>query len=53
MRHHILKLPRVMSCIFILLIVGIILNFILDKIEAYLLRWRAVTRLSLHHEKNT
>ena len=47
------KIARVMSCIFILLVVGIILNFILDKIEAYLLRWRAVTRLSLHHEKNT
>lgn len=46
------KIARVMSCILILLIVGIILNFILDKIEAYLLRWRVVTKLSLNHEKS-
>lgn len=46
------KIARVMSCIFILLIVGLILNFILDKAEAYLLRWKATTRLSFNYEKN-
>ncbi len=46
------KIARVMSCIFILLIVGIILNYILDKIESHLLRWRMATKLSLQHEKN-
>ena len=40
------NIARVMSCIFILLIVGIILNFMLDKVEIYLLRWRPETKLS-------
>lgn len=34
------NITRVMSCIFILLIVGITLNFLLDKAEKYLLRWK-------------
>ncbi len=42
------KIARVMSCIFILLIVGILLNFVLDRFEAYILRWRAETRLTLN-----
>lgn len=46
------NISRVMSCILILLIVGIILNFSLDKIENYLLRWRAPTKLSLQNKKN-
>ena len=40
------NIARVMSCIFILLVVGIVLNFILDRVESYLLRWRPVTNLS-------
>lgn len=34
------NIARVMSCIFILLLVGIVLNFLLDRMEKYLLRWR-------------
>ncbi len=45
------KIARVMSCIFILLIVGIVLNYVLDKLEAHILRWRAVTRLSFNYEE--
>lgn len=45
------NIARVMSCILILLVVGIFLNFSLDKIEKYLLRWRALTNLSLKHGK--
>lgn len=46
------NIARVMSCILILLIVGILLNFSLDKIEKYLLRWRAPTNLSMEHKRN-
>ena len=45
------QMARVMSCIVILLLVGLFLNFVLDRIEAYVLRWRAAARLSLQHEK--
>ncbi|GFN34782.1 ABC transporter permease [Tepidimicrobium xylanilyticum] len=45
------NIARVMSCILILLLVGIFLNFSLDKIENYLLRWRAPTNLSMKHGK--
>ncbi|TCO74444.1 ABC transporter permease [Marinisporobacter balticus] len=38
---------RVMSCITILLIVGIVLNWCLDKVEKYVLRWRVETNLSM------
>ncbi|MCR1899932.1 ABC transporter permease [Irregularibacter muris] len=50
------NIARVMSCILILLVVGSILNFILDKTENYLLRWRAPINLSINHDnayKNT
>ena len=46
------QIRRVMSCIIILLVVGILLNFLLNKIEAYLLRWRETTKLSFSYEKN-
>lgn len=46
------NIARVMSCIFILLIVGIILNFMLDKVEIYFLRWRPTTKLSMSDRKN-
>jgi len=41
---------RVMSCIFILLIVGIVLNWCLDKIQNYVLRWKVETNLSMSME---
>lgn len=46
------NIARVMSCIFILLVVGIFLNFSLDKMENYLLRWRATTNPSMERRKN-
>lgn len=41
------NIKRVMSCIVILLFVGIILNLVLDKIEKYLLKWKPKTSLSI------
>lgn len=41
---------RVMSCIAILLVVGIVLNWFLDKIEKYALRWKNETNLSMSME---
>ena len=38
---------RVMSCILILLVVGLLLNWILDRIEARILRWRPQINLSM------
>ena len=43
---------RVMSCIFILLLVGMILNWILDFAERKLLRWRVNTKLSMEISKH-
>ena len=41
---------RVMSCILILLILGLILNWCLDRLEHYILRWRVETNLSMDIE---
>lgn len=41
---------RVMSCITILLLVGIVLNWCLDKVEKYALRWKVETNLSMSME---
>lgn len=41
------RIERVMSCILILLMVGILLDFCLDKAERFILRWRCETMLSL------
>lgn len=41
------NMKRVMSCIFILLIVGMVLNFSLDKVEKWLLKWRPQTSLNI------
>lgn len=38
---------RVMSCILILLVVGMVLNYLLDFAERKILRWRTDTRLTL------
>lgn len=39
-------IKRVMSCIVILLVVGLFLNWVLNRIEGWALRWRADTKLS-------
>ncbi|SHI67522.1 ABC transporter permease [Lutispora thermophila] len=41
------NIKRVMSCIVILLLVGIVMNAGLDRIEKILLRWRTQTSLSI------
>lgn len=45
------KIERVMSCILILLIVGIVLNRVLDWLEGRILSWRKDTKLSLDMRK--
>ncbi|MCK9443489.1 MAG: ABC transporter permease [Tissierellaceae bacterium] len=45
------NIARVMACILILLIVGIFLNFFLDKVEEYLLRWRGRENLVIENSK--
>lgn len=45
------NIKRVMSCIVILLLVGIILNVTLDRIEKQLFRWRPKTSLKLQASK--
>ena len=41
------NIKRVMSCILILLIVGMFLNYALDKIEKLLLKWHSKTSLTI------
>lgn len=41
------RIERVMSCIVILLVVGVSLDFCLDQVERAILRWRHETKLSL------
>lgn len=41
---------RVMSCIAILLVVGIVINRCLDRIEKHVLRWKSETCLSMQME---
>lgn len=45
------NIKRVMSCIFILLLFGIALNFIFDKIENFLLKWRPESSLTMDIHK--
>ncbi len=45
------NIKRVMTCILILLLVGILTNTGLDKIEKMILRWRSQTSLSLDGNK--
>lgn len=42
-----LRIKRVMACIFVLMIIGLLVNWLFEKIEARLLRWRAETNLSM------
>ena len=39
------QISRVMSCIIILMVVGLTVTWLLEKLENYLLRWRAETKL--------
>ncbi len=41
------NIKRVMSCVIILLLVGIALNYVLDKVEKLLLKWRPDITLSI------
>ena len=45
------NIKRVMSCIVILLIVGIVMNYVLDKAEYFLLKWKTNTSLSVGENK--
>ena len=47
------RMKRVMSCIVILLLVGLILNFVLDKIESLLLKWRPATTLNVGADRES
>ncbi len=42
------NIKRVMSCILILLVVNMLMNWLLDKLEKYLLRWRKETQLTFN-----
>lgn len=44
------QIERVMSCIFILILIGLIVSWILEKVESHLLRWRAETNLAMRTE---
>jgi ABC-type proline/glycine betaine transport system permease subunit len=45
------QIKRVMSCISVLLMIGLLLNTILERIERYLLRWRSEIKLSINSGK--
>lgn len=47
------NMKRVMSCIFILLLLGLVLNFGLDRVEEALLKWRPQTSLNIGEEKES
>ena len=42
------QIKRVMACIFVLMIIGLIVSFLLDLLENRLLRWRGETNLSMN-----
>lgn len=42
------QIKRVMACIFILMVIGLIMSWILEQVEKYLLRWRNETVLSMN-----
>lgn len=41
------QIKRVMSCIFILMIIGLVVTWLLESLEHYILRWRAETNLAM------
>lgn len=46
------NMKRVMSCVAILLVVGMVLNFTLDKVEKLLLKWRPQTSLNIGADRD-
>lgn len=45
------QIKRVMACIVILMIIGLLVTWILERVERYLLRWRAETNLAMQAGK--
>lgn len=45
------QIKRVMACIFILMIIGLFVTWLLEKAECYVLRWRAETNLAMQSAK--
>lgn len=45
------QIKRVMSCIFILMIIGLVVTWLFENLEHYLLRWRAETNLAMQMGK--
>ncbi len=45
------QIKRVMTCIFILMLIGLFVTWLLEKLEWYLLRWRAETNLAMQSGK--
>ena len=41
------KIDRVMACIFILMVIGLFVTWLLEQVEKYLLRWRADLKLQI------
>lgn len=41
------EVKRVMSCIIVLMIVGMVLNYLLDRTEKFMLKWRVESDLSM------
>lgn len=41
------QIKRAMACIAVLLVIGLVVNAVLDSVERYLLRWRAATNLGM------
>jgi len=47
------QIKRAMACIIVLLVIGLIVNFVLERVERYLLRWRAETNLGMRMGRTT
>ena len=44
------EVKRVMSCIIVLMIVGVTINYLLNRLENFVLRWRMETDLSMNNK---
>ncbi|MDX9873237.1 MAG: ABC transporter permease [Clostridia bacterium] len=45
------QIDRVMACIAVLLVIGLLVTTILERVERYLLRWRSETNLTINSGK--
>lgn len=45
------QIKRVMACILILMVVGLLITWLMEKLERYLLRWRAEANLNMQSNK--